>query len=204
MRAEIRYTLDGTAPTANSPRYGKPLRLKKTTTVRAVTIDAGEQSEIASATFVVRGSQPPRPDVYLSDLKPLRATVGWGDHPRMDRSIQGSPLSIAGLKYARGIGVHAISEIDYELKPEYRRFVAVVGVDDEMKDYPQASVVFEVWVDGRKLAQSVVIRPGDFCYFDVPIAAGSKSFRLVVGDAGDSIFADHADWANAGFLQQPK
>jgi len=199
--AEIRYTLDGTAPTANSPRYVAPLRLEKTTTVRAVAIVAGERSEISSATFVARGPKPPLPSVYLSDLKPLRATVGWGGHPQVDRSIQGTPLLIAGTKYARGVGVHALSEIDYALKPGHRRFVAIAGVDDEMKDYPQASVVFEVWLDGRRVAQSIVMRPGDFYYFDVPIPAASKTIRLVVSDGGDSIYADHADWANAGFLR---
>ncbi len=200
--AEIRYTLDGTAPAANSPRYAVPLRLKKTTTVRAVAIVPGERSEVASATFVARGPKPPRPDVYLSDLKPLRATVGWGGRPQMDRSIQGGPLSIGGNRYARGVGVHAVSAMDYELKPDLRRFVAVVGVDDEMKDCSQASVVFEVWLDGRPTARSILMRPGDCYYFDVPIPAGSKRVRLVVGDGGDSIYADHADWANAGFLRQ--
>ena len=174
----------------------------KTTTVRAVAIVAGERGEIASATFVARGPKPPRPDVYLSDLKPLRATVGWGGRPQMDRSIQGGPLLIGGNKYGRGVGVHAISEIDYDLKPDFRRFVAIAGVDDEMKDYPQASVVFEVWLDGRPAARSILMRPGDFYYFDVPIPAASKKLRLVVGDGGDSIYADHADWANAGFVRQ--
>ena len=200
--AEIRYTLDGTAPTADSPRYEAPLRLTKTTTLQAVAIAAGQQSEAASATFVARGPKPPRPDVFLSDLKPEGATVGWGGQPRMDHSIQGGPLSIAGQRYPRGVGVHAVSELHYALKPEFRRFVAVVGVDDEMKDYPQASVAFEVWLDGRPAARSIVMRPGDFYYFDVSIPVASKQLRLVVTDGGDSIYADHADWAAAGFLKQ--
>jgi hypothetical protein len=201
--AEIHYTLDGTAPTADSPRYAAPLRLTKTTTIQAVAIVAGQQSEMAAATFVARGPKPPRPDVYLSDLKPERATVGWGGQPRMDHSIQGGPLSITGSQYARGVGVHAVSELVYDLRPDFRRFVAVVGVDDEMKDYPQASVAFEVWLDGRPARRSIVMRPGDFYYFDVPIPAGSKRIRLVVTDGGDGIFADHADWAAAGFLRPP-
>ena len=86
------------------------------------------------------------------------------------------------------------------MKPEYRRFVAVVGIDDEMRNYPQASVIFEVWTDGHRVVQTPVLRIGEFTYLDVNIPAGSKAIRLVAGDAGDGIDADHADWGNAGFL----
>jgi NPCBM/NEW2 domain-containing protein len=67
---------------------------------------------------------------------PLRSTVGWGGKARRDRSIQDRPLSIAGKEYARGIGAHARSEMVYEIERPFRRFVAVAGVDDEMKAFP--------------------------------------------------------------------
>ncbi len=200
--AAIRYTLDGTPPTVSSPLYAAPIRLEKTTTLQAVTIVAGVQSPVASATFVGRGAVPPLPQVYISDLKPVRATVGWGEKPLMDRSIQDQPLSVAGNTYAKGIGTHAISEIDYELRPDYHRFVAVAGINDEMRNYTQSSVIFEVWIDGRRAAQSTVMRLGDFFYFNLPILPGSKSLRLIAGDAGDGFTCDHADWASAGFLLQ--
>ena len=38
---EVRYTLDGSVPTRRSKRYKKPLRLAKTTTLRAQTFDDG-------------------------------------------------------------------------------------------------------------------------------------------------------------------
>ena len=196
--SQIRYTLDGTAPTRDSTLYVVPIRLTKTTRLQAATFLPGIQSYAASATFVRR---PPQPQIPLGQLTPLKATVGWNGPPKTDKSIQGKPLSIAGSVYAHGIGTHAHSEIEYALKPEFHRFVAVVGVDDEMLNYPEGSVVFEVWIDGRRMAQTAVMRPGEVACVDVNIPAGGKVIRLVAGDAGDGIDADHADWANAGFVR---
>ena len=198
--AAIHYTLDGTPPTNASPRYTAPLRLEKTTTLQSVAFVDGVLSPVVAATFTGRGAVPPLPHVYLSDLQPLRATTGWGEHPRMDKSIQDLPLSVAGITYTKGIGAHAVSEIDCALQPDYRRFVAVAGIDDEMKDFKPSSVVFEVWIDGKQAVKSPVMRPGDSFYFNVPIPAGSKSLRLLAGDAGDGMAGDHADWVNAGFM----
>ena len=63
-------------------------------------------------------------------------------------------------------------------------------------------MVFEIWIDGRRIMESGILRFGDFYHFDVPIPAGSKIFRLVVSDAGNGTFADHGDWVEAGFLRR--
>ncbi len=49
--AEIRYTLDGSDPTAESTLYSEAISLNDTTTVKAIAIKNGESSEIASKTF---------------------------------------------------------------------------------------------------------------------------------------------------------
>lgn len=49
--AEIRYTLDGSNPTASSTLYSAPFTLSETTTVRAVAIKDGVMSTVASRTF---------------------------------------------------------------------------------------------------------------------------------------------------------
>jgi hexosaminidase len=46
---EIRYTLDGTVPTSDSPRYERPFTVTDTTTVRAVIVEGGKRSEYESA-----------------------------------------------------------------------------------------------------------------------------------------------------------
>ena len=55
----------------------------------------------------------------------------------------------------RGLGCRAPSGVRYELKPEYERFVALAGIDDNMiagdlgqKLAIHCSVVFRVFIDG--------------------------------------------------------
>jgi alpha-mannosidase len=47
--AEIFYTLDGTEPTRNSIRYTGPVRLERTTTLKAVAFESGKHPSLASA-----------------------------------------------------------------------------------------------------------------------------------------------------------
>ncbi|MBM4153978.1 MAG: hypothetical protein FJ221_03005, partial [Lentisphaerae bacterium] len=119
----------------------------------------------------------------------------------------GGPLPVAGKTYGDGLGVHAKSEVVYDLKPEWTRFVAVAGPDGGKKDDPRTTVVFvvEAEVGGRReiLARSPVLthaKPA-FWNFDVAIPKGAKRLRLIVDDGDDDNKADHADWCDAGFLR---
>ena len=146
---------------------------------------------------------PPLPNVYLSDLRPARFTNGWNGDPRRDKSIEDNPIRIRGETFARGMGVHALSELVYKVRSNYRRFVAIVGADDEKNDTPSATVTFEVFADDTSLFKSKVLTPRDeMLGIHVAIPKGAKLVRLVVGDGGDGIGCDHADWANAGFITE--
>ena len=50
--AEIHYTTDGSAPTAESSLYSEAFTLSATTTVKAIAIKDGQSSEVASKTFI--------------------------------------------------------------------------------------------------------------------------------------------------------
>jgi len=64
-------------------------------------------------------------------------------------------------------------------------------------------VTFEVYADDKPLFKSgKVTRRDPWKIVDVAIPKGTKLVRLVVGDAGDGIGCDHADWANAGFITE--
>ena len=49
--AEIRYTTDGSQPTAQSTLYSGPLTLTETTTVKAIAIKDGNSSSVTSRTY---------------------------------------------------------------------------------------------------------------------------------------------------------
>ena len=158
----------------------------------------------AVAKVTVKTPEPPPmaplPTVYLSDLRPVKAVNGWNGDPRRDTSIDDNPIRLSGMVFKRGMGVHALSELVYKTRSNYKRFVATVGVDDE-KD--SGSVTFDVFADDKPLFKSgAVARRDPWKNIDVPIPKGTKLIRLVVGDAGDGIGCDHADWANAGFITE--
>ena len=145
-------------------------------------------------------------DVYpaklLSTMTPVGTpTNGWGPIEK-DMSVgeqaagDGRTITIGNIPYAKGIGVHAPSEIIYNLNGTCSgNFVSDVGVDDEVGD--NGSVVFQVYLDGVLAFDSGIMRgtdPRDNVNVSV---AGKNQLRLVVTDAGDGKSYDHADWAGA-------
>jgi hypothetical protein len=221
--AEIRYTLDGSVPTAKSLKYTGPFQVSDATRIRAGAFRKGRAVCLESeGVFARNGPIPPRPDVPLSALKPSRS-VGFGHTyggevrysgntrpPQTDRANLGGPLRIDRTTFARGLGVHAPCEVEYALKPEFRRFVALAGADENLLEVSNGSnlakfpsVVFKVLIDGREAAVSPVMRVKTSAWhFDVPIPEGARRISLVAMDAGDGSREDFADWAEAGFVVQ--
>ena len=133
----------------------------------------------------------------LGSLLPESTAQGWGTL-QMDKAVAGTPLTIAGRAFARGIGTHAKSEIVYELEQEYDAFTAFVGVDDHLKDHAdakKASVVFQVIGDDKTLFDSGVMRMGDAAKEVKVSLKGVTELKLIASDGGDGISCDHADWA---------
>jgi len=136
--------------------------------------------------------------VWLDRLDVACVSAEWGA-PRRNRSIDGNPLRIAGKTFRRGIGTHAYSKMVVDLAGGATRFLATVGLDDEMKG-TVGTIEFTVTGDGRTLWTSGIMRPGDAAKpIDLDLT-GLKTLILAVTDAGDGIGSDHADWANARFL----
>ena len=167
----------------------------------------GDATELVVKTPPARACPPvpPAPTVRLTTLKAIEARTGYGK-VTPNASMDGHPLSVGGAVYANGIGVHAESLLVYEVKPEYRRFVAVAGIDDEVTGSPasvQFKVIAEVGDDKVQIASSPRLRakqPLTKWHFDVAIPERCTRLRLVVEDAGDGISNDHADWVDAGFV----
>jgi hypothetical protein len=136
---------------------------------------------------------------YLSDDNPLRATQSLGAPPQWDQSIVGKPIRLQGVTYRRGIGTHAISEITFSLGGHYKWFTADVGLDDNAHGQP-GSVIFSVYTDGQLRHQTPVMlwgTPIEKLKIDV---TGVTELKLAVGDAGDGVGWDQADWADAAVL----
>lgn len=116
--------------------------------------------------------------------------------PNAKKSVNGTPLTINGVKFENGVGSHATSKFTINLNGDAKSFHAQIGVDDEVVGKP-GSVVFKVYVDEKKIFESPILKPKDSpIKVNIPLD-GAKRLDLIIRDGGDGIDYDHADWADA-------
>ncbi|GIG60876.1 hypothetical protein Lfu02_52480 [Longispora fulva] len=133
----------------------------------------------------------------LSDLTWSSASNGWGpvekDLSNGERAAgDGRALTVGGVGYAKGLGVHATSDIVYYLAGGCSTLTVDVGVDDESGN--NGSVAFQVYRDGTLVADSGVVRgTGDPVHLTADVTGGQE-LRLTVTNGGDTVDYDHADW----------
>lgn len=133
-------------------------------------------------------------EVPLSSLNLKLMRQGYGQ-PQINKSFDGTSLTIAGRTFERGVGTHAPGRMYIELDGKAERFHAWVGVDATAE--AAGSVEFEVMGDGRQLFKSGVMK-SDTAAIEVSVPlAGVNLLTLKVGDAGDGQKFDHADWADS-------
>ena len=135
--------------------------------------------------------------VWLDSLDLSAMQQGWGK-PQINRSIREKPLAIAGQKFERGVGTHAASSFWIDLAGGTERLQAFVGVDDAANG--PATITFKIVGDGKRLFETGVMKPGDKAKAVDLDLRGVKMLGLLVGDGGDGIGFDHANWADAKFM----
>ncbi|MDR1222817.1 MAG: NPCBM/NEW2 domain-containing protein, partial [Tannerella sp.] len=212
---EIRYTTDGSEPNPQSPLYLKPLEIAQRQTLRAAAFRGKKRVSLLSEAYYVKLPEqlPPLPDVYLDSLdyipnEYLKTVDFFFWYPVKSKSFEEKPLRVRRKTYQHGLGFRAPSSVQYEIKPEYRRFVALAGVDENvLSQYNgrllamHGSVVFKLFIDGALAAESPVMRISNEPWrFDVEIPPGSYRINLVCTDAGTRNILDYGNWLDAGFV----
>lgn len=166
--------------------------------------DAGAPVEAAAPDVALPAidSGPPV-EVALGDV-PYKGTNGYGPVEKnmsngAELPADGKPITIGGVAYGTGLGVHAPSDLTFDLGRKYKRFRADVGVDDEIAD--NGSVQFFVYADDVLVFDSGVMT-GAMPAQKVDISVGfTQVLRLIVTNGGDDTSYDHADWAAARLLK---
>ena len=121
----------------------------------------------------------------------------WGS-PQINRSIAGTPLSIAGQRFERGIGGHAISRMLFDLGGKAHKVTGMVGPDDA--NLFTTRLEFKIVGDGKELWGSGVMQRGDKAKpFDVDLT-GIDKVLLLIDMCDDEFMYDHADWADVRFI----
>lgn len=150
------------------------------------------------------GPKPSKPDVYVDQLKPKQAVSGHGS-VQYGKSQTGK-LTLGKETFEHGICLHADGYVIYKRKPEWKRFVAVVGIDESKRSDNQSSMIFTVAIeasDARRIIFSTpVLRFGqsETWHIDVEIPKDAREIVLISDSAGDNNKSDHGDWCDAGFM----
>ena len=137
---------------------------------------------------------------YLSTLEPREVTqVPFFDLPReveRDRSLLGTPLTLGGRVYARGLGIFPQTRLKYRVAGEYSRFRAVAGIDD-LAPRLKTSVKLQVLADKRSLFEAE-LAPGEAPkVLDLDIA-GARDLEILVDFGADQLnIGDFLDLADA-------
>lgn len=141
---------------------------------------------------------------WLSTLRPARArhtpVFDASFPPRINASCCGHSMRMGGLPCDLGLGVHAQTELAYDLRslPD-RKFVALVGLDDESNGRGDATA--RVLLDGQEAWTSGPLKPGDLPKHLALDLGKAKELVLMVdygADGSDS--GDHVDWAWAALI----
>ncbi len=142
---------------------------------------------------------------FLSDLNPVRVEEipALGDRVpfpwKKDLSASGSPLRLGGRRYAKGLGMHPSSSLEFQLDARFRALAGIVGLDDAARE--GAAVKFRIVADGKEIFSKVLKRrppgePADVQSLSLPID-GVRRLRLEVEWAEEGFqLGAHADWAD--------
>ena len=186
----------GVSPTQSFALRGLDPNTSYTAEVRTVWQDGTVSEKRASLQFTLRKIQPP--EVFLSDLDPVRLTPGWRQ-PELNRNFNSGGLSLGGQAFEKGIGMPTNSEIEFELNGTYDSFAALVGIDDEFNN-DEAKAEFLVIGDGTELWKSDGLKKGDGTKAVRVDVKHVKQLTLRVRRVGEGGRV-YADWVDARLIK---
>ncbi len=156
--------------------------------IKPTADEMAEAHRFVAAKFVAPQTTPQKPGLIVA--------VNNGAVEKNSR--YNKPLKIVDKQFTRGIAAHATSKIVVRLPSAGKKFVAQIGLDNnEQTAAGQGTVVFSINVAGRNVFRSDVFRVGTPAKPVEVDLKGATEFVLEVGDAGDGIGWDQADWADA-------
>lgn len=114
--------------------------------------------------------------------------------PRRDRSFDGGPLQLGNQSYEKGLAVHSRTQMVFRVPKGFRRFQALVGIDDRVREAGHVKLV--VQADGKTLFDEPVTGKDKPRELDLDIA-GCRRLTILVDFGEELDIADHLNLCNA-------
>ncbi|MHC5111698.1 MAG: NPCBM/NEW2 domain-containing protein [Planctomycetota bacterium] len=120
---------------------------------------------------------------------------------RVNRSVLGGPIRVAGRDYDHGLGVHSRSKLIFDLRGEYTEFVTFVGLDDSCGQFGDVDVA--VHVDGQRRFEHSGLRPGSLVGPIRVDLAKARTLELFCDFGGNGDIQDRLNWVEAALIRAP-
>lgn len=139
---------------------------------------------------------------YLSDLEPrdVKYTPYFDlvHKLRRDSNQIGQPLRLQGRSFDRGLYLHSRTQLSYRLEGDYRRFQAVMGIDQLVE--PNGDVHVVIKGDGQILLEADVRGDQPPRVLDLDVT-DVLELEILVDFGQDLDISDHLDLADAKLLR---
>lgn len=139
---------------------------------------------------------------YLSRMEPrdVKYTpyfdVVW--EYRRDTNYDNDTVRLDGTLYKRALTIHSRTLLRYRIGDDYRRFQAVMGIDDVVGNRGNVHVVISG--DGKTLLEADVTGLDEARELDLPVS-GVRDLEILVDFGGDLDIADHLVLAEARVIK---
>jgi predicted O-methyltransferase YrrM len=143
----------------------------------------------------------PRARVFLDDLTPRFARVGYGELGRNGHlGYEGKPVMVAGRSYSHALSAHSPASLVFELDGGYTSFHTRVTINGDVPP-GRSHASFSVFADGRRVAVAPYVAAGEP---PRPIAAdvtGARRLELVTDTTAWEF--SHAVWLQPELRDSP-
>ena len=139
---------------------------------------------------------------YLSDMEPVHkvqtSNVESVVQLRKDRNLDGTgPIRLRGESFTKGLAMQAFTELEYDLKGEYREFKTTVGIDDAVGGV-DGPVVLKIEADGDTLFTVTMSRKDKVRSQPVTLNIKDRQKLRITVSSGDLLdLGKHLDLADA-------
>jgi alpha-galactosidase len=182
----------------------------KTVRIAIAAIAAAGLAAMVGTSFVraqdaaaLQQKDPPPDGVWISSLDLSKVALRQPGRGR-GAAGGGQPATppppatylLGGVIYPNAVPLVSDRDMTIDLKGQALRFASMVGIDDSV-GAGRGSVIFGVWVDGKKVGDSGVMKGGDVPKLMSADLKGARRLVLAVIDGNDGTGGDSANWGGA-------